>query len=263
LVSANFAGWWQRNMALLKAAWRPLTLLQLISWAPFLIFTVGAEIILAKRLPGLFDPAAATTPDNLDLHDLTPLAIAGVPIFLVLWVLVILVPLANIHVLVQIAIGRPASIGLALRAALRRLLPLIGWVILAGLIALVGFICCILPGLYVTAAMTVLPVIVMLERGNPIGRAFRLFNTSFGATVGRLAAMAAVSFGFNIAASAVTSIFRATNPANPFVVGLEGLISGAFVIATSVFIAPMYLTTYADMRARHEPFSTAYLIPAE
>ena len=41
------------------------------------------------------------------------------------------------------------------------------------------------------------------------------------------------------------------------------LVSAVFSVASSVILAPMLLTAYADMRARHEPFSTAYLVSPE
>jgi hypothetical protein len=40
------------------------------------------------------------------------------------------------------------------------------------------------------------------------------------------------------------------------------LVRIAFGLGSSIVVTPMVLTAYADMRARHEPFSTAYLAPA-
>jgi len=42
----------------------------------------------------------------------------------------------------------------------------------------------------------------------------------------------------------------------------SAVLSAVFSVATGVVISPLLLTAYADMRARHEPFSTAYLLPA-
>ena len=39
------------------------------------------------------------------------------------------------------------------------------------------------------------------------------------------------------------------------------MVSAVFSVATGVVSPALLLTTYADMRARLEPFSTAYLMP--
>jgi len=261
LVSPDFAGWWNRSITLLKAAWRPLVGIQLFAVLPITAVTIVAGLTIGRRAEDL-----VTTNDNgqVDFHALVAPLLAEIPVLLATFVFSLIVPLAMIHVVVRIATGRPVSVAGALMAGLRRILPMFGWLLLAGLLELVGLLFCILPGLYAIAAMAVLPVIVLLEPGNGIGRSFKLFHADVGASLGRLLTMFALAMGGGLAESAISAVIQAGSSAGPAAIGivLTALVSGAVSLASGVLLAPMYVTTYADMRARHEPFSTAYLAAA-
>lgn len=261
LVSADFAGWWSRSFALLRAAWRPMAAIQLITTVPTTAVTVAVGLTIARQPDGL---ASTTDPSRLDFRAAFAPFLATAPVVLVSALFGLVVPLAMTQVLVQTVTGRPVSIGAALLAGLRRVLPMLGWGLLGGLIVLVGFLFCILPGIFVAAALAVLPVIVLLERGNGIGRAFQLFGADTGASIGRLAAMFGLAVAVAVAEFAASTVIEAGAAAGPAALPmvLSALISGTFSVASGILFAPMYLTTYADMRARHEPFSTAYLVAA-
>jgi hypothetical protein len=151
-------------------------------------------------------------------------------------------------------------------AGLRRIHAMIGWGLLAGLLAGVGLLLCIVPGIYVAFVMITLPAIVLLERGKGIGRAFELFHAKFGASLARVATIV----GIYLVASVVESAFSGLvsdggfDPyAAPTVSSalIGSILSVAFSVVLSIVLAPLTLTAYADMRARREPFSTSYLMP--
>ena len=81
----------------------------------------------------------------------------------------------------------------ALKGAARRLFPLIGWGVLAGMLTLVAFLACGLPAFYVAAATAVLAAVVTFGRGGVIARCFRLFHGDLGSSVARIATMAAIA----------------------------------------------------------------------
>ena len=255
LVSADFAGWWRRGFTLLQATWRPMALVHLIWVLPFFVLNV----LMAGS-----DTYSYTTTTDFETFDwqtefVAPFLLMA-PIGIVIGLLSIVGQLAALDLLVQRATGRPISVGAALRTGLRRLLPVLGWEILAGLLAVVGFVLCILPGVYVVAALLVLPVVVLLERGQGIGRAFQLFHADFGAALARIATIVGVYLGFAVVESIFSGMLGPAAVEGSVVVTIVlAVIGGAFSIAANLVVSPLLLTAYADMRARREPFSTAYL----
>jgi hypothetical protein len=187
-------------------------------------------------------------------------AVFGVfALFLIPVVLGLIAQLAALRYLAQLALGQPVTVGQALRSVLGRVPAMIGWGILAGLIMVVGFILCVLPGLYVLAVVAVLPAIVLFEPGKGLGRSFELFHADFGSALARIATLMGITLGVSLATSfVVAAVTPATDPAIATVVITE-LVTAAFSVAVGIVFSPMLLTAYADMRARKEPFSTAYL----
>nr|WP_221382827.1 sulfur globule family protein [Actinoplanes polyasparticus] len=255
LVSADFGGWWQRSFTLLAAVWRPMAQVQLV-WAIPLIVVGVLTAIYAPDRAVTFD---STTPPNFSdifepLFVVLPFALAAV-------LLTLVAQLATLDVLVQRATGRPVSVSRALLTGLRRFPAMLGWQLLAGLVILVGLLLCVLPGLYVLIVFLILPVIVLVERGQGIGRAFQLVHASFGAAVARLATIVGLHIAFVLVESVLSAILNPAAGSGPGVTVASAILSAGFSAATGVVMSPLLLTAYADMRARHEPFSTAYLIP--
>lgn len=259
LVSADFGGWWARSFRLLQTAWRPLVLVQLFSVIPLLVVSIAADITTGEQVTRF----AVSSGTDIDWDALARPLLILAPLFLVVLILGLTTDLAMLRILVQQATGRPVDIAAALRDGLRRTPALIGWGILAGLLALVGLLFCLLPGFYVIAVMTILPAVVLLERGEGIGRSFRLFHADFGAALGRVATLIGLTIGISFLESTITGIITPTSFEDGAIsitaAAIAQIISAAFAIASGLITTPMILTAYADMRARREPFSTAYL----
>jgi hypothetical protein len=248
LISPDFSGWWNRSMRLLAATWRQLVLIQLLWAIPLLLITVVSNVV-----PDAAEGGAA---------DLVVVLVFIAATFL----LGLVTTLATLHVLVQYATGHPMSVGWALRTGLRRAAPMLGWGILAGLMVLVGLVLCVVPGLYVGVVFTILPAVVLLERANAIGRCFQLVHAQFGPALGRIATIAAVGLAFALVEQALTTVVGGRGYFDPGDVSTgaavaTSIVTTLFSIVSGVVAAPLVLTAYADMRARHEAFSTAYLQP--
>ncbi|MCM4080808.1 hypothetical protein LXN57_24845 [Actinoplanes sp. TRM88002] len=255
LVSADFGGWWQRSFTLLAAVWRPMAQVQLL-WAIPLIVVGVLTALYAPDRAVTFD---STTPPNFsDIFE--PLFVV-LPFTLAAVLLTLVAQLATLDVLVQRATGRPVSVSRALLTGLRRFPAMLGWQILAGLVILVGVLLCVLPGIYVLIVFLILPVIVLVERGQGISRAFQLVHANFGAAVARLATMVGLHIAFVLVEGVFSAIVNPTTGSGPGFTVATAILSAGFSVATGVVMSPLLLTAYADMRARHEPFSTAYLIP--
>ncbi|WP_433375331.1 hypothetical protein ACQPZX_05730 [Actinoplanes sp. CA-142083] len=259
LVSPDFAGWWARSFRLLRLAWRPMVIIQLIAVVPTTLLLAWLDVASGDRLR-----SADTTDVTMD--ELVDLIVPFLAFIAVVALLGLTVSLATQRILVQTATARPHSIGAALLDGLRRTPALIGWGLLAGLMILVGLVFCIIPGIYLAAVFSILPVVVLLERGNVIGRVFQLFHANFGAALGRIAVFLGLNVAFFLVESTFTNaLFPGASSGDISTGGTVAseLVSALFSVASAVVLAPMLLTAYADMRARHEPFSTAYLAHPE
>jgi hypothetical protein len=148
---------------------------------------------------------------------------------------------ASVFIAVTQANGEPANLGSALSFAARRVLPLIGWGIVAVLLFCLGMVLLILPGLYlaVVFAASLTGVVVIERRG--IGRCFKLVNNRFGPTLGRML----LAFLAALVVIGIPSFFAASlgpdSLIGAIVQALLGIVSG--IVAVGV-----YVVTYAELR---------------
>ncbi|MEU4239708.1 hypothetical protein [Actinoplanes sp. NPDC026619] len=254
LVSADLSGWWTRSFRLVRAAWRPIALFELLAAIPLIIFLIQVEI-QTNSVVTMLDSA------DIDWGGVLRNYALMAPTFLIALVFSMIATLASLQVLVQQATGRPLSIGEALRTAMYRLPALIGWGIPAGLMVLAGIAACFLPGIYLLLVIATFPTVVLLERGNPISRVFALFHADLGASLIRALVTGAVIYGLQIGSSIITNPITAIAGQSTATTIVTQVIAGLITAAGTALAAAFQLTTYADLRARFEPFSTAYLLP--
>jgi hypothetical protein len=267
LISPNYNGWWSRGVSIAKRGWKPLAALQavgvvlaLLVQAPVAAYSALASEDLNQAL-GTSDP---DTPPNLaplfGLFGLTLLAA------LLAIILSTIVTIATVHVGVSVAIRAQTRIVDALRLAVRRVVPLLGWQLLAIPIYLIALCLCVLPVFYVAAVFTVLPVVVAVERTSAISRCFSLFHRDLGSSVARIATI----LGLSIAATVVGGVIGAVidTAARAASLGTVGIVGGSIVStllaaliggAIAILLAPLTLTAYADMRARVERLDTVVI----
>jgi hypothetical protein len=264
LISPDFGGWWQRGFAIAKRAWRQILVLQLI--VGMLTFTVETLSTVWQSFAARDMDRAAAAGDDPDLAAL----FAGTGLVVVATVVVLIVSmiatLAAVRIVIEAATGAEPDLGAALAGSVRRLGPMLGWGILAGLLIVAGLCACLVPGLYFAAVLLVLSPVVALERGNAIGRCFKLFHGDFGASLARAATIIGIVFGVSLVGGVIGVI--ATLAAPPSTASTGALIAAAAVSSgVSVVIGgavrlladPLTVAAYADMRARIEPLSTAVL----
>jgi hypothetical protein len=267
LISLDYAGWQRRNIAILKTYWRPLVVLQLIGAGAALVLRVPTAVVQAIGARGLQPPAPR---DNAGALRALGKALPWITLGATGWILATLfsalVLLASMRLVVRAVTGGQPDVGDALRGALRRLFPLIGWGLLAWLIVLLGFCACFVPAIYFIAVFTVLPAVVLFERGNVIARCFRLFHADLGASALRVGTVIAIGIAAGIVSSIINSIARLV--ADAFSGGSGGVVTATVIVTVfdvviaaglGVLLGPLILTTYADLRARREPVDTRVL----
>jgi hypothetical protein len=257
LISTDYSGWWQRSFRMVKAAWRPMAVVQLIVTLPALAAYLPAMVIVAEKqreaLDGVESPGLSALFAGWQVF--LPTAVAAV-------VLLLLGQLATQQVVVHLATGRPGNpVGPALLAGLKRFPMLIGWSLLSLPVLIVALVLCFFPVIYVAAALTVLPVVVLLERGTGIGRCFQLFHATIGVSISRIATIFGLGLAGAMAVTLLQTLVDTIAPADAATV-VNSVLDGGYSIISYVILAPLLVTTYADMRARREPFTTADLAPA-
>ncbi|GAA3338315.1 hypothetical protein GCM10020358_19990 [Amorphoplanes nipponensis] len=269
LVSGDYNGWWRRSIALIKATWRPIALVQLLIAVPTLALLVPALVAFQKEQRTAQDSLqnsieAGGPPDfSLIFAGFTTLmpAAAAAGLFYVVG------HLANAQIVVFTATGRRGNpIGPALLAGLKRLPAMLGWYLLAVPVVIVATVLCFFPVIYVAAALAVLPLVVLLERGAGIGRCFQLFHADLGVSVSRIATLFGLSFASSVVLNLLTTLVSVTiggglSAPNTTATVINAILQGGYTLLAGVFLIPLAVTTYADMRARREPFTTANLVP--
>ncbi|GII26305.1 hypothetical protein [Planosporangium mesophilum] len=267
LISPDYAGWWQRNIWLVRAYWRPLLMLQLIAAAVALVVEVPTAVAQALGSRHL-DSGSQLSPEQATqaFGSALPWMILGAVGAIIAALAAVAVQLAGMRLLVVAVTGGRPAVGDALRGALRRVFPLIGWGLLAGLILIAGVFACIVPAFYFAAVFLVLPAVVLFERGGVIARCFKLFHADAGAALARVATIVGLGIAASLVAVVFGAILNAVGAASPGVTGplvATTVISTLFGIvvnaALGVVTAPLTLTTYADERARREPLHTGVL----
>jgi hypothetical protein len=266
LVSADYGGWWRRAIAIIRVAWPQLLVLNLVGAVVGTVLQTPLAVVLS-RLPLKVEESLASDEFTFGIGDVLAGLGATAALLTIGVAVAAVVSLATLRVSFAAAIGAPVRVGEGLSTAGRRLLPLLGWHLLALPMVLVGVCACLLPGLYFTAVLAVLPAVVVFERGVGIGRCFKLFHGRFGASLARMATILAmypiVGAITSVVANIVEAGFNVTDPDDPKLIVSSVLSSAVTSIgfgALAILTTPLLLTAYADMRARVEPFTTATLV---
>ena len=257
----------------MRRAWRPLVALQLLVAVPTLALQIPTQIASERQqretASTLGDPATASDVTAL----FTPL-LALFAVALVVGFVYLLGMLAAMRVVAVAATGGSPRIGDALGAAVRRVPAMAGWYVVAAVLTLVAVLACFLPVFYVGAVLTILPAVVMFERGGAIPRCFRLFHADLGAAVARIATLFGLALvssmvfgvlsivvGLALQGTAVLDTSADVSSGSIVAVGtVTALLNTVYSVAVGVVGVPLIVAAYADLRARYEPFTSAALV---
>jgi hypothetical protein len=269
LVSNDYNGWWQRSFGLIKTGWKRMAAVQLVVAIPSAAVLAPATITF-RREQNEAQQAFQAGVDAGGSPDFGAL-FAGWPALLIASVIAAVISMLGLLTTAQLVVftatGRHQETGAAIRAALRRAPALLGWGLLAVPIFVLSVALCVFPALYVGAALAVLPVVVLLERGKGIGRSFSLFHANLGVSLSRLATAAGLSFAGSLVINLLTTLVNVTvgdglTTTSPVAVGFSVALQAIFSGVAGVVLTTMLVTAYADMRARREHFTTADLTAA-
>jgi hypothetical protein len=241
LVPANFGGWFDRVLGVVRRSFVQLAVLQVI---------VAAVNVVVRVVTALM------TPDFTGSFSITGslvMFVIGIIGLLVMLVVSAYVQSASVFVAIRDAAGQPTTAAEGLRLGAGRALPLLGWGLLAGILTAIGFVVFILPGVYLMIVFIVLGGVVVVERAG-IRRCFTLVNPRFLPTAGRilLAALVGIVYfaivflvtgGFSLSVSVIGAVVR------PILLIPVGVVGTAVVVVT-----------YAELRFHERGVNTGTLI---
>jgi hypothetical protein len=146
----------------------------------------------------------------------------------------------------------------SLRFGFQRLGSILWLTVIRGVLVLLGFVACIVPGVWLYAAWSVAVPALLIEgtRGfSALSRSFRIVRGRWWPTAGTLLLAnllaTAVAFGFGLLA--LPLVFAGDD--NEFVLDLaNGVLGGAASVVTIPFVAAVVAVIYFDLRVRKEGF---------
>ncbi|MGQ0575659.1 MAG: hypothetical protein ACT4RN_15870 [Pseudonocardia sp.] len=232
LVPDDVAGWVARISGVARRSWAALLPLQLA--AGFTGLVVGT--LAGPPFDGSPLDPAAIGPDFLGTTVLAGLVLVGVLAFTSATSVVLAVRHAN---------GEPTTLADAARAASGRVLPLVGRLLVAGLLVTVG-VFLVVPAVYLAVVFGAsLYGVVVVERGG-IRRCFALVNPRLLPTLGRMLLAVGAYLGFLTVAGVIVSAVGGGSLPGRIAQVLLGAVTGVVGVGVAV-------VTYAELRARERP----------
>ncbi|MEU8182338.1 hypothetical protein AB0B85_18555 [Micromonospora sp. NPDC049044] len=265
---AGLAGWFSRCAGALRRGWRQLVpimlLTQVLPAAVLSVISLGLEPPADWAVPS-GSASAPALPDNfaVDLAGLLGALIGG---SLLVGLVQAVGWAAGSWVITQQASGQPGSLDSALRYGLRRALGLWGWTLLISVLVGIGFCCCVLPGIYLTFALSMAGPVYLFERQDPIGRSFRMFHDRLGLMLGRVALVGLAIIIVNVISGGLEGVGTAAFGDEPFAspgsaIGVVAVIAVTATLALPAHLAQLLglLVTYVEQRAHEAPVNSAGL----
>lgn len=270
LVPYDFSSLFDRMTGILKRSWRSMLTIQAIG--TLVPAAVMLAVVAASGIGGMFlaGPTTMEPGEQLTREELERLLglLAGVGILVLLLALVSaylnsVAWAASIWSLTREAAGQPAPLREAFRFGFRRGLPLFGWYLLASLCVTVGALCCILPGVYLGVALSLIAPIMVFEGRNAFSRSFSLTHSNFWPVVGRVLLLFLVYLAYGFIVGLPNNFVNAV-PIDDVAVQLViivvvQLITTALTLPAVVVLIAGLTVTYTELRARQEPLSTPQL----
>jgi hypothetical protein len=175
---------------------------------------------------------------------------------------------AILHIIMKEYAGKRATVGEALSFAMTRFLALLGTSILAGLIILIGFICCFVPGVYFYVTYIFVGQVVVLEGlsgGGALERSatlvtgyrWRVFGVVLLILVGAGVVQFGVEKGLEAVLPSVEIIPTADGPRVEFDktnAAVNTIVTQLVQILFTTFLAVCTTLLYLDLRIRKEGF---------
>ncbi len=144
-------------------------------------------IVLAPAIAVVLAVPFVADSEFFDRSSGVGLVVIGLGMLLLTLILQPIGTAAVLHIVMQEYLGRKATIGQAFSFAMGRFAALLGTSLLVGIVVLVGFICCIVPGIYFYVSYILVAQVVVLEGlsgGSAMQRSSKLVTDHRGRVFG-------------------------------------------------------------------------------
>ncbi|MGH3808465.1 MAG: hypothetical protein ACRDRU_17955 [Pseudonocardiaceae bacterium] len=227
LVPADFGGWFDLVIGVVRRSWVPLLLIQLV------VAVISAVYSLVLR--GL---------DGTEVGTFIGVSLLSVVVLLAIGMFA---QGASVFIAIRDAAGEQTTPAVALGFAATRALPLLGWSFLAGLLMVLGFVALIVPGLYLAIVFfATLTGVVTVEQGG-LGRCFTLVHRRFWPTAGRILLYGLISVSYFILVNVVVGLLVGADSA------AATLLEQVLTIPLSLAGVGVAVVTYAELRFHERP----------
>lgn len=232
-------------IGVVRRSWQPLLAIQLASAVVtgLTFHFVVPEITVAAdgTLRGPGGVPLTPAPDGTG-------GLEGFDLFRVLLALtVLLVALAfawttSIYAVIRDAAGTPFTAEAALRFAASRAALLIGWMVVAFILIVLGFALLVVPGIFLTIFFyTTLLGVVTVERGT-IARCFQLAGPRMLPAMGRMTLALVANIAYQIVGGFVVRALSEPNSLS------EALLAGVVSVPAGIAMVAVVVVIYAELR---------------
>lgn len=266
IIPTDFGTWFSKVFAALGRSWKSLALVHLLIVIPQMLLGV----LFAWRLPTV----AVTNDPNRLFQNLGATVGGGLLLGIVSFVFQAVASVASAHILSHdaagVATGAPRTDWMvALRFGWTKLGRMIGWSILSSLLTLVGFVLCILPGVWIGAIFyATLSGVVAFERGDVISRCMALVKGRWWPTFGRLlilwlmaSAAGAVSGAIGVGSRLGFGGLGGASFGSVSIVSVlfSQLVAAVIAVPVGMLRSAGAVVIYAELRSKHEYLNSSIL----
>jgi hypothetical protein len=236
------------------------------------LFTIAAVVLLPLGIVEYFlslfiESTAPTTPLlipetappdvvlELLLEDLGPLLLAGLLSGVLSALAQAVVQLGSVEAVAEVYLDREPNWRTSLGAGLKRLPAGIGVFLIAIVPLIVGFLLCLLPGIWLAVMWSMVVPVLAVERLGPgasLGRSWKLVKNRFWPVLGVLALSFLITLVIQSVLSAVvTASFLFSGSV---ATEIQALVNTVSRILVTPFTASVIAVLYFDLRVRQEGF---------
>ncbi len=256
LVAYDFSSWIDRLVGVVRRSWKRLLGLFVLGYAlPVVVMLAVLGLLLGTTL-------MANPLENIEV------IASAMPFLLLLWVallyLYVVTMLAAVRIATNDAVGQSISVAQAFRSSWSLGWPTLGWGLASGVLIAVGLLACLLPGMYLFIAFSVLVPVMAFQRQSGLAESYGLVSTNFWPVAGRIAMLYGITTAVSLASQAVgdqVSIPMATPPMEAAIAVVGVIVSLAVDLLIEVVVLAGLVVTYAELRGRRQPgLTTAHLV---
>ncbi len=254
LYRSNFV----RFIAIIAVIYVPITLISIVAMT--LVTGTVADFVESAREAG----EAGEAPEHFDPAMFVPLIVTGLVAAFMFVLAQVLCNAALIKSVSESYLGNEVTVGQAYRAVLPRLGSIIGAGILVGIVTMIGFVLCVVPGIIFWLWFILTTQVIVVERigaTRGMSRSKALVSGNLGKAFGLLFVVGIISYVVSLLFQQIGGLVAGTPAPGDLTTPI--IINQLFSMAGQVLAMPIaagaFILLYYDLRIRKEGFDLQML----